>query len=122
MSEINTMQPAAEQAAHKNTLRPIHLSVPEQPADKTAIRPFRVTFPEAELTELRKRINATRWPDRETVTDQSEGPQLATLQKLALLGERVRLAQGRGQTERPAEFHYRDRRSRHSLHSRSFET
>ncbi len=88
MSEINTMQPAAEQAAHKNTLRPIHLSVPEQPADKTAIRPFRVTFPEAELTELRKCINATRWPDRETVTDQSEGPQLATLQKLARYWEK----------------------------------
>ncbi len=88
MSEINTMQPAAEQAAHKNTLRPIHLSVPEQPADKTAIRPFRVTFPEAELTELRRRINATRWPDRETVTDQSEGPQLATLQKLARYWEK----------------------------------
>jgi pimeloyl-ACP methyl ester carboxylesterase len=82
------MQPAAEQAAHKNTLRPIHLSVPEQPADKTAIRPFRVTFPEAELTELRKRLNATRWPDRETVTDQSEGPQLATLQKLARYWEK----------------------------------
>ena len=40
----------------------------------------------------------------------------------ALLGDRVRLAQGRGQTERPTEFHHRDRRSRHSLHSRSFET
>ena len=33
------------------------------------IRPFRVGFPEAELTELRRRINATRWPERETVTD-----------------------------------------------------
>jgi pimeloyl-ACP methyl ester carboxylesterase len=48
-----------------------------------AIRPFRVDFTEAELTELRRRINATRWPERETVTDQSQGPQLATLQKLA---------------------------------------
>ena len=33
------------------------------------IRPFRIGFPEAELTELRRRINATRWPERETVTD-----------------------------------------------------
>ena len=48
-----------------------------------AIRPFRVNVPEAELTELRRRINATRWPDRETVTDQSQGVQLATIQKLA---------------------------------------
>ncbi len=48
-----------------------------------AVRPFRVNFPDAELAEMRRRISATRWPDRETVTDQSQGPQLATLQKLA---------------------------------------
>ncbi|HEX2557292.1 MAG TPA: hypothetical protein VHK86_03130, partial [Nitrososphaera sp.] len=36
----------------------------EQAADKTAIRPFRVNVPEAELAELRKRIIATRWPER----------------------------------------------------------
>ena len=55
----------------------------EQTTDKTAIRPFRVNVPEAELTELRRRINATKWPERETVTDQSQGVQLATIQKLA---------------------------------------
>ena len=48
-----------------------------------AIRPFRVNVPEAELTELRRRINATKWPERETVTDQSQGVQLATIQALA---------------------------------------
>src|SRR5258705_11868836 len=47
------------------------------------IRPFHVKVPEAELTELRRRINATKWPDRETVTDASQGVQLATIQKLA---------------------------------------
>jgi hypothetical protein len=47
--------------------------------DKTSIRPFRVNFPDAELVELRGRINATRWPDRETVADQSQGVQLATI-------------------------------------------
>ena len=47
------------------------------------IRPFHVNVPEAELTELRRRINATRWPDRETVTDASQGVQLATMQALA---------------------------------------
>ena len=52
-------------------------------ADKTAIHPFRVNFPDAELVELRRRINATRWPDRETVADQSQGVQLATIQALA---------------------------------------
>jgi len=52
--------------------------------DNHAIRPFgKVNFPEAELTELRRRINATRWPDRETVTDASQGVQLATTQALA---------------------------------------
>ena len=55
----------------------------EQAADKTGIRPFHVSVPEAELTELRRRIKATRWPDRETVTDASQGVQLATMQKLA---------------------------------------
>jgi hypothetical protein len=47
------------------------------------IRPFHVNVPEAEHTELRRRINATKWPERETVTDQSQGVQLATIQKLA---------------------------------------
>ena len=52
--------------------------------EATAIRPFHmVNVPDAELTDLRRRINATRWPERETVTDQSQGPQLATVQKLA---------------------------------------
>ena len=48
-----------------------------------AIRPFHVNVPEAELTELRRRINATKWPERETVTDASQGVQLATIQELA---------------------------------------
>jgi pimeloyl-ACP methyl ester carboxylesterase len=51
--------------------------------DKAAIRPFQVNVPESELTELRRRINATRWPERETVTDASQGVQLATIQALA---------------------------------------
>jgi len=55
----------------------------KQSADKNAIRPFQVNVPEAELTELRRRINATKWPDRETVTDATQGVQLATTQALA---------------------------------------
>ena len=55
----------------------------KQTADKNAIRPFHVNVPEADLTELRRRINATKWPDRETVTDESQGVQLATMQALA---------------------------------------
>ena len=55
----------------------------EQTTDKNAIRPFRVDVPEEELIELRRRIKATRWPDRETVTDETQGVQLATVQALA---------------------------------------
>src|SRR4030095_7930776 len=54
-----------------------------QAADKNAIRPFHVNVPEAELTELRRRINATKWPEQETVADASQGVRLATMQKLA---------------------------------------
>src|SRR6476659_5519940 len=52
-------------------------------SDATAIRPFQVNVPEAELADLRRRINATKWPERETVADTSQGVQLATTQKLA---------------------------------------
>jgi pimeloyl-ACP methyl ester carboxylesterase len=51
--------------------------------DATAIRPFHVNVPEAQLTGLRKRINATVWPEMESVPDASQGVQLATMQKLA---------------------------------------
>ena len=55
----------------------------ERSADKTAIRPFHFEAPEAELTELRRRVAATRFPERETVTDFSQGVPLATVQALA---------------------------------------
>ena len=62
--------------------------------NEAEIRPFHVDFPEAELTELRRRINATRWPERETVTDDSQGVPLATMQELARYwGDGLRLAQ-----------------------------
>jgi pimeloyl-ACP methyl ester carboxylesterase len=51
--------------------------------DNISIRPFQANFPDGELTELRRRVSTTRWPERETVADQSQGPQLATMQKLA---------------------------------------
>ena len=51
--------------------------------DGTAIRPFRVNVPEADLAELRRRIAATRWPEKETVADQSQGVPLATIRELA---------------------------------------
>src|SRR5271167_2586226 len=54
-----------------------------QTTDKDAIRPFQVNVPEAELTDLRRRVSATKWPERETVADDSQGVQLSTIQKLA---------------------------------------
>jgi len=51
--------------------------------ESEAIRDFHVNVPESELSELRRRINATRWPERETVTDASQGVRLATIQELA---------------------------------------
>jgi pimeloyl-ACP methyl ester carboxylesterase len=51
--------------------------------EREAIRPYNINIPEEALTELRQRIKATRWPDKETVSDQSQGVQLATMQKLA---------------------------------------
>jgi pimeloyl-ACP methyl ester carboxylesterase len=50
--------------------------------DNNAIRPFHVNIPEEQLVDLRRRIATTRWPDRETVTDQSQGVQLAKIQEL----------------------------------------
>jgi pimeloyl-ACP methyl ester carboxylesterase len=50
--------------------------------DAAAIRPFTVEIPEAELEGLRARIAATRWPERETVSDATQGVQLATMQNL----------------------------------------
>ena len=47
------------------------------------IRPFHIKISEAALNDLRQRIKATRWPDKETVNDESQGVQLATMQKLA---------------------------------------
>jgi pimeloyl-ACP methyl ester carboxylesterase len=48
-----------------------------------AIRPFRIDVPEAAIVDLRRRIAMTRWPDKETVADQSQGVQLARMQALA---------------------------------------
>jgi pimeloyl-ACP methyl ester carboxylesterase len=49
----------------------------------TSIRPFRIEFPDEALSDLRRRISATRWPDRETVSDDSQGVPLALMQEVA---------------------------------------
>ena len=57
--------------------------LPSSATDPTAIRPFRFTASKEAVDDLRRRINATKWPERETVTDASQGVQLATIQALA---------------------------------------
>src|SRR3954454_19802608 len=52
-------------------------------AVESSIRPFHINIPEDALVDLRRRINATKLPERETVADSSQGVQLATIQKLA---------------------------------------
>jgi pimeloyl-ACP methyl ester carboxylesterase len=59
------------------------VSSPHTPTEDTSIRPFRVHFSDEALADLRRRVQATKWPTKETVTDQSQGVQLATMQNLA---------------------------------------
>ncbi|HKG72824.1 MAG TPA: epoxide hydrolase N-terminal domain-containing protein, partial [Aestuariivirgaceae bacterium] len=62
------------------TLLPASLSAA---AKNNSIRPFKANVPEEELTELRRRIAATRWPEKETVADRSQGAQLIKVEELA---------------------------------------
>jgi hypothetical protein len=58
-------------------------TAPQAGTEDGAIRPFHVNVPEEQLLDLRRRIAATRWPDRETIMDETQGVQLGTIQKLA---------------------------------------
>jgi len=69
-------------ATNTADVRP-NASVPRPASEDTSIRPFKVQVPDEALTDLRRRIRATRWPEKEPVTDASQGVQLATIQKLA---------------------------------------
>jgi hypothetical protein len=57
----------------------------------TAIRPFTFHASDGDLADLRRRVAATKWPERETVADTTQGVQLATMQKLARLLDNVTL-------------------------------
>lgn len=59
-----------------------HAATPAHPG-VSGVQPFRITFPDSDLVDLRHRIVATRWPERETVADDTQGVQLATAQALA---------------------------------------
>ena len=77
--------------------------------ETTAIRPFQVNVPEPDLMDLRRRIVATRLPDKETVSDFTQGvPARDRAEARTLLGDGIRLAQGRSAPQRRAELHHRD--------------
>jgi pimeloyl-ACP methyl ester carboxylesterase len=91
-AEVVVAQPFAQKAAATVSLAPPTALLAQQPTpigaqtkgadEANAIRPFRINVPEAALVDLRRRVAATRWPDREVVTDQSQGVRLAKLQEL----------------------------------------
>jgi pimeloyl-ACP methyl ester carboxylesterase len=58
-------------------------TAPLSVANDSAIRPFRINVPDEDLADLRRRIAATRWPEKETVADQSQGVPLALMRELA---------------------------------------
>ena len=82
-ANAETIQPETTKEEESMTTKVALHEETTQLADTAAIRPFNVHFPEPELTELRRRINNTKWPERETVTDATQGVQLATIQALA---------------------------------------
>ena len=86
------------------------------------LRPFHVSFSDAELADLRRRIKATRWPERETVPDASQGVQLATAQALARYWATEHdWRKCEAKTQRLPAIHHQDRRARHSFHPRALE-
>ena len=85
MSERSSSPPRSVLAAFAATLGIAVLagqSIFSSAVGDTALRPFQVHVPEAALADLRRRIAETRWPDKETVTDRSQGNQLGTLQEI----------------------------------------
>ncbi|MFD0669971.1 epoxide hydrolase family protein [Cohnella sp. GCM10027633] len=63
--------------------QPQQLSLANRPPGNDAVRPFQVKVPEKELSDMVRRIKETKWPDKETVKDSSQGVPLATMQRLA---------------------------------------
>jgi hypothetical protein len=83
----------------------------------TEVRPFSIDVPEEELVELRRRIAATRWPEKGPRRRPVAGrPARGDPGTRPLLGDRVRLRAAGGEAERPAAVHDRDRRPRRPLH------
>jgi pimeloyl-ACP methyl ester carboxylesterase len=82
----------------------------EEANEIIAIRPLRFEAADAALDEMRRRIIATRFPEKEPLADPSQGVQFAFIQALARLGDRLRLADVRDAPERSSPVHHRDQR------------
>ena len=85
------------------------------------VRPFRIDVPEEELVELRRRIAATQWPEKETVTDRRRAYRLRRCRISRATGRRTTTGARRGEAERATAVHHRDRWAGHSLHPRPLE-
>jgi pimeloyl-ACP methyl ester carboxylesterase len=77
-SDATTVEAVRPAAAREELTEMLILA----PTDDSSIRPFRVNIPDDAVADLRRRLQATRWPDKETVADQSQGPQLEKLREL----------------------------------------
>ena len=85
----------------------------------TEIRPFHVDVPQERLDDMRRRIEATRWPTKELVADRSQGVQLATIQELARYwATEYDWRKAEAKLNALPAVHDRDRRSGHPLHPR----
>ena len=92
-------------------------------SEDKSIRPFHVNVPDTALDDLRRRIAATRWPDKETVNDTSQGVQLAVVEELARYWQtEYDWRKCEASLNALPQFHHGDRRAGHSFHSCSFET
>ena len=95
---------------------------PAEGGDDQSIRPFSINVSQDVLTDLKRRLAATRWPEQETVADRSQGVQLATMKALVSYWQTHHdWRKVRGQAERPATIRHQDRWAGHPFHSRPFE-
>ena len=86
-------------------------------APSDALRPFTVDVSVADLDDLRRRVASTRWPDKETVSDATQGVQLATIQKLAAYwATEYEWSKMQARLDALPQFITDDRRARHPLH------
>ena len=85
MAALAAFSPVTVAAIRKGTAKKAvkaQTAIAPRDTDATAIRPFQIRVPDEALTDLRRRLTATRWPDKETVADDSQGVPLATMQEL----------------------------------------